>query len=202
MTPPVMRDELDCTCVMMVGWCGNLSLRTVAYRYSRHNIYPPLSVFQTTGKLFSLCKIFKQHLPQLCLCMWVENYVRVRRPYDEVLATPSVNLSLECSYDIAYLHYHSNSPLLLCSLCRHRVNIILSIIHGTVSSECDCDTGTFIFITYVILVLWIYCVIEPHVSLVTLDTFIIHPRLFWNRTDSKTFDWSVIHWFCFLTTDP
>ena len=112
------------------GWlrCGNLSSRTVAYRYAHHNVYPPLSVFQATWNLFSLCNIFKQHLPQLCLCMWVENYVRVRRAYDEVLATPSVNLSLECSCDIAYLRYHSNSPLHLCSVCRHRVNIILSII--------------------------------------------------------------------------
>ena len=77
--------------------------------------------------------------------MWVENYVRGRRLYDEVLATLSVNLSLECSCDIAYLLYHSNSPIHLCTLCRHRVNIILSIIQGTVSSECNCDKEIFIF---------------------------------------------------------
>jgi len=35
--------------------------------------------------------------------------------------------------------------LYICTVCRHRVNIVLSIIQGTVSSECNCDTGTFIF---------------------------------------------------------
>jgi hypothetical protein len=174
------------------GWlrCGNLSLRTVAYRYPHHNVYPPLSVFQETWNVFSLCKVFRQHLPQLCLCMWVENCLRLRRPCDAVLATPSVNWSLECSCDTAHctftVPFRFAFAFTRCVLFaeiewilhfqQYREMSLLSVI---------VTKGHSFFIRYVILVWWINCVIESYVSLVTLVTFIIHPRFFVKELNPK-----------------
>jgi len=123
--------------------------------------------------------------------MWVENYVRVRR----------VNLSLESSCDIAYLWYHSISPLHLYTVCRHRVNIILSIIQGNVSFECDCDTGTFTF--YNVYYTCFVSILRYWTTCVTSHFGRIHypSAIFWNRTESKIVHGGVIYWFC-LTGDP